>query len=120
MSQTHEVTPASSQPGLSLAAQQSPPHAPQSEAQLSHLLESGFVYISKEEDEFENMQEDIVIPVVRENQGELLQFTGVRPPLFATEDDIRSISLNTALHTLSLQGNPIAERNSDVFRGLWM
>ena len=61
----------------------------QSEAQLSHLLESGFVYISKEEDEFENMQEDIVIPVVRENQGELLQFTGVRPPLFATEDDIR-------------------------------
>ena len=58
-----------------------------SEAHLNHLLENGFTYIRKDG---ERVQEDIVIPVVRENQGELVQFTGIRPPLFATEDDIRS------------------------------
>ena len=61
-----------------------------SEAQLSHLLEFGFTYISKEDEDCIGVQEDIIIPVVRENQGELVQFTGIRPPLFATEDDIRT------------------------------
>ena len=61
-----------------------------SEAQLAHLLDGGFVYISKDDEDCVGVQEDIVIPVVRENQGELVQFTGIRPPVFATEDDIRS------------------------------
>ncbi len=61
-----------------------------SEAQLNHLLEFGFTYISKDDEDCVGVQEDIIIPVVRENQGELVQFTGIRPPLFATEDDIRA------------------------------
>ena len=61
-----------------------------SEAQLAHLLECGFTYISADDEDCVGVQEDIVIPVVRENQGELVQFTGIRPPLFATEDDIRA------------------------------
>jgi hypothetical protein len=64
-----------------------------SEAQLTHLLEFGFTYISADDEDGCGLlngapREDIVIPVAREGEGELIELTGVRPPLFATEDDV--------------------------------
>ena len=63
-----------------------------SEAQLSFLLESGFVYLSKHEAEsgFGPCVENVTIPVTRESEGEMIHLSHVRAPLFATVDNVRA------------------------------
>ena len=72
-----------------------------SEAEMSRLLEHGFMYWDKNEEgaprnpepwEYELEESDgpiaLAIPVVREQQGELIQLTGLRTPSFAIEDHV--------------------------------
>jgi hypothetical protein len=72
-----------------------------SEAEMSRLLEHGFMYWDKNEDgaprnpepwEYELEESDgpisLSIPVIREEQGELIQLTGLRTPSFAIDDHV--------------------------------